>query len=433
MEIINWKKARTSIQQIDPKLTKILDEWCPDYPLLKVNYRFGDVILKNGYLHFCLESGKNIPINADEISHTIREQFSYTNVPLGFITQGSTEVFLESDHRCVPLSYFEPGVILGLWESLEPENSYFPRRIWQVSAGARSIFMLPGISQRIQHEKLKKKYQVRNSPPSNLYQHRDIFKQLASHTKFKQKWNCEIIYFSKNWLRPDNKNQHWLRFHHYLLEEAWNLSSYNRNLVTLDVIWLRFSEFLAKEGIKISSNLFQILKQVIAIGVGAAPGFRPVGKSQLSAPVKELQRIYIESYGLNDYVPTIMSPSYFQPFEYNEPIYYSFQVPTQIELSYKIKNILGELRELKNILSIFLEMNLDGKLAIENTPIEWLIKNVKFSFYHPDVKAFDSIQNSKRMPSYDSNLMKMKRASKKGRRFAAASHFTTGCVALSMS
>ena len=431
IESISWNLARESLRKLAPQFVKIIDEWDPKFKLYRVRYNYGDKILKKGVLHLGVNNAHSIPISSHEIPSDVKEQLSYSNVPLGFITQGGTEVFLETEDRVIPLAYFKPGVILGLWESLETEQSYFPRRVWDVSAGARTIFMLPSISQRNPHEQLKKKYGVRNSTPNSIYHHSNIFKQIIESKNFKQEWHNEVIFFGKEWLQRDENNPHWLRFHHYLLEQAWQLSAYNRNKITFDKVWLSFSQHLETIGIKVNSHLLNILKHIVAIGIGAAPGFRPVVDSDISGPMKEIQKIYLNTYGLKNYIPTIMSVDYFKAYEHNEPIYFSLQAQTQLETHYKVKNILTELRELQNIVEIFIATTLKGILLTEETPIDWLVKNVEFDFFHPDATSSDTITNSKYMPSKDKNLIEVPGA-KRGRKFSNACSFATGCIQLSM-
>lgn len=431
MESISWDDARNSLNRIAPKFVKLIDQWNPNFKLYRARYNYGDKVLKSGVLHLGSKNSHSIPISSPKISQDIKNQLSYSNVPLGFITHGSNEVYLETEERVIPLAYFKPGVILGLWESLETGQSYFPRRVWDVTSGARTIFILPSISQRNPHEQLKKKYGVRNSVPNTIYQQNAIFKQIIDSRNFKQEWYNEMIFFGKDWLQRDEKNPHWLRFHHYLLEQAWELSAYNRNKITFDKLWLSFGKHLETKGIKINFPLLNILKQIVAIGIGASPGFRPVVNSETPGPVKEIQKVYLNTYGLKHYIPTVMSVDYFKPYEKNHPIYFSLQAQTQIETRYKIKNILSELRELKTITEIFINTTLKGSLLAEETPLDWLVKNVAFDFFHPDATKHDSITNSKYMPTQDKNLIEV-RGAKRGRKFSSACSFVTGCIRLSI-
>ena len=431
IETINWEQARKSVKAAEPELAEIIDNWQIQHSFIRVRYNYGDKVLKGGILHLTDKDGISHPIHSATISEEIKEQLSYSNMPLGIITAGSNEVFSETDERVIPLAFFKPGVIMGLWESLDEKASYFPTQIWDVTAGARSIFMLPSISQRVPHEQLKKHYGVKRGAPNTLYDHHQVFAQIIQSQNFKQAWTHEIIFFGKDWLTPNNKDIGWLRFHNYLLKKAWQLSAYNRNKTTVDRIWLLFSQELEAKGIKVNPHLIHILKQIIAISIGAAPGLRPIVKTDIAAPATTLQKIYLTVYGLKNYIPTIMALDYFIPYQSNEPIYYSLQIQTQIEPICKFKNTLSEIREIKMLLEFFVELALEGKLKVADSLIEWVVKNVKFDFYHPETGRHDDIHNSKYLPSRDKALIEV-RGAKRGRKFAHASPLTKGCVQIRM-
>ncbi len=431
IEIINWEEARKAVKAAEPELADIIDNWPVRHSFIRVRYNYGDKVLKGGILHLTNKEGISHPIHSATISEEIKEQLSYSNMPLGIITAGSNEVFSETGERVIPVAFFKPGAIMGLWESLEENASYFPKQIWDVSAGARSIFMLPSISQRVPHEQLKKHYGVKRSAPSTLYDHHQVFTQIIQSQNFKQAWTHEILFLRKDWLTPNNNDIGWLRFNNYLLKKAWKLSGHSRNKITFDRIWLLFSQELEAKGIKVNPQLIIILKQIIATAIGAAPGFRPIVKTDVAAPAAMLQKIYLNTYGLKNYIPTIMALDYFSPYESNEPIYYSLQVQTQIEPIYKSKNTLGEIREIKMVLEYFVELALEGKLKVVDTLMEWVVNNVQFDFYHPDTARHDDIHNSKYLPSRDKALIEV-RGAKRGRKFAHASPLAKGCVQIRM-
>lgn len=431
IEVITWEEARKSVKAAEPELADIIDNWQARHSFIRARYNYGDKVLKEGVLYLTDKMGLSHPIHSAAVSEEIKDQLSYSNMPLGIITAGSNEVFLETDERVIPLAFFKPGVIMGLWESLEEKESYHLKQIWDVTAGARTIFMLPSISQRVPHEQLKKHYRVKRSVPSTLYDHHQVFMQIIQSQNFKQAWTHEIIFIGKDWLTPNNKDIGWLRFHNYLLKKAWQLSAYYRNKTTFDRIWLVFNQELEAKGIKVNQHLIHILKQIIAISIGAAPGLRPIVKTEVAAPAATLQKIYLNTYGLKNYIPTIMSLDYFIPYQSNEPIYYSLQIQTQTEPICKSKNTLSEIREIKMLLELFVELALEGKLKVADTLIEWVVNNVKFEFYHPEAERHDDIQNSKYLPSKDKALIEV-RGAKRGRKFAHASPLAKGCVQICM-
>lgn len=167
---VTWKQVRMSAHQANPELATIIDAWDPpkDYTLLKVSYQYGDILLQDGLLYLPDNKGNVFPITSSFVPNKIKEQLSYSNFPLGLITAGGNEVFLETNDRVISLIFFNPVVILGLWESLDPNTPYFPKRLWNVCAGTRSLFMLPKISEASGHNRLKKLYEIKSHAPKKL-------------------------------------------------------------------------------------------------------------------------------------------------------------------------------------------------------------------------------------------------------------------------
>lgn len=52
VEQLTWKMARHDIQAVNPILAEIIDNWSPpdDFGLVRIRYRYGDRILKDGVL-----------------------------------------------------------------------------------------------------------------------------------------------------------------------------------------------------------------------------------------------------------------------------------------------------------------------------------------------------------------------------------------------
>lgn len=373
------------------------------------------------------------PITSSRVPESIRNQLLYSNVPLGVICKNGTEVFLEDQERVVSLAFFNPGVILGLWEALESPLSYFPKRVWEVSAGARSLFMLPKISQTGLHEKLKKKYGVHLPAPKNSFAHGQIFSEITRSQNFEHEWFNEIIFFDSKWLERDNRNFGWMSFHHHLLEEAWKLSDYNRNYMSYERVWQLFSRYLEGKNIKPNAYLVDTLKHLMIIGSGAVPGYVPAVNTEIPGPVAALQDVYLKDYGLNHYIPTIMMPGHYS--RGSKYSYYSLQTPTlfsAIPKSSAQQSVMTEIRELKALVNEFIAAAFDRHLKVENTPIEWLVNHVDFEFFHSDDDLYKKIESSENMPILDKDLIYLP-GKMRGRKFAYNSSFVRGCVRLTQA
>jgi len=425
IQVFTWKEVRSRVEKIDKKLFDIIEEWGPpqSYKLYQISYRYGDPIVEHGQFYCPTESGQVVPLQSGRFPSELKEDLSYSHVPLGLLMKYGQEVFIENAERVVSVAFFKPGVLLGLWESLKSDRTFSTRGVLQVSAGARSLFMLPKVAEAGSYERLRKFYGLRLPMPRCLQDHAPIFSQLAKHRNFHQDWRHEVLFFSGKWLERDEKNNGWLRFHHHLLEKAWALSSYNRNIWAFDWIWQQFSESLSEKGLKPSTYLMDTLKQLVLIGVGVVPGFRPShladkgfsveNDAEAAGPIEALQRIYLEDYGLKNYVPTMMVPHHFHTNELCKAVYYSLQMP-----------------KIKRLNETFLEEAKNGKLKIEGTPVEWLVKNIKFDFFHSDKDCYDEIHSSEELAKEDPSFMKYYDSDKK-RKFAESCAFVRGCVRLS--
>ena len=441
---LSWSEASAEFKKIDPYLFEIINEWNPssEYKLYKISYRYGDPIIEKGLFHVPNENGQVFPLQSGRFPQELKNELSYSHVPLGLLIKNGQEVFIENAERVISVAFFKPGVLLGLWESLKSDKTFSTRGVLNVSAGARSLFILPKVAEAGSYERLRKFYGVRLPMPRKLQDHAPIFAQIAKHRDFHEDWRHEVLFFGGKWLERDEKNIHWLKFHHYLLEKAWSLSSYNRNTLAFDWIWQQFSESLTEKGLKPNTYLMDTLKQLILVGVGAVPGFRPTHQIykkfsvekevDIAGPVEGLQRVYLEDYGLKSYVPTMMMPHHFSPDDDCPAVYYSLQMPTLLDSLPKARSqqsLMTEIRELKTLMEHFLEDALDGLLKIEGTPVEWLVNNVSFDFFHSDQDGYDEIQSSSLLSDEDPSFMKYYDTDKT-RKFAEACSFVRGCVRL---
>ncbi len=428
------------IKKANPILFDIIRDWNPsskEYKIIKIDYPFGVDVIDKGELQIPLDDGSVASIYDKRISPYLRKQLTYRNVPLGLVAENGQEVYHISEDRITSLAFFEPGILLGLWEALEPPDAFAPKSTWSVSSGARSLYMVPKISQLNAHQRLRKHYAFKSPPPKALNAHHNIFKQIAHSNNFSSGWKHTILFFSPEWLEEDIDNPHWLRFHRYLLSEAWELSGYHRNKVSYDHIWQLFTYHLEEIGLNSTPYMIATLRQLIGIGVGALPGFRPVSDTTISGPINKLQSAYVDIYGMKIHLPTIMAPAKFSPLNSSAPIYYSLQVPSFFDLLPRVKNqfsLMYELRELKSLTEVFIAQAMSGKLNINQTPIKRLVDNVAFDFFHSNQDIYGEIQRTSEMARSDARLLELSKCihrSKKGV-FAENGPFVRACVRLSL-
>lgn len=429
LEQLSWQEGANLLKVTNPKLYQLLQDWQPgpEYQFIKARYRFGDRLLQEGVFQLPDAKGNLYSLDSKGVAPYLRQQLDYRNIPMIALLSGSNEVFLEIDQRVISVAMFQPGDMLGLWEFLDEPISYYPRRIWSMTAGARSIFMLPKITEAGAHDRLCKLISKRIPVPKSMLAHHQVFIEISQ--QLNSGWSQEVLIFTKAWSEPQHADLGWLRFHHHLLTIAWQQSEYNRYKVAFDRVWEMYTKQLEIDGIKPSVYLVDTLKQLVAILIAAAPGFRPSYGDECTGPVTLIQDAYIEHYGLKHYYPTIMCPDYFQ-LDKPEPIYYSLQMPsclgslpkTKLKVSY-----MDELRVLKDLAAYFSRQVKSGYLRIEGTPLETIINNMKLDYFHSDKDNYSDIKNSQIMPTEDDRLVSFKH-DYGDRRFASNGTFVRGCV-----
>lgn len=272
-----------------------------------------------------------------------------------------------------------------------------------MSAGARSIFTLPKLSEASGRRRLQKKYGLIHPSPKSLKYHWNIFKEVANSENFPEAWEAEIIFFTKKWHDQLEKDNEWLLFQNYCYKYGWRHSMYWRTKVTQDLVWQAFANKLKEQNTRCDNYSLETLKHLISIGVGALPSFIAGDINSKLAPIENLQKILMEDYGTS-YVPTILVPNHFQMDKSKSFGYYSINEPSLIESIRKnreISNVMETARNTQILFMQFSKMVIDNVLKIENTPIYSLIHNVKFDFCHTDFDSSSQLMLSSKLPKID--------------------------------
>lgn len=427
IEELTWKKARAAVTKKNPELARLLDALNPEdeYTLFKVNYPFGSEILKEGKLHIPNSKGTLVSLENSQIPAAIQHKLNYNNYtnPVSLILNGSAEIFIVVENNTIPLYGLIPsGKIFGTWRVLNPMGTQSPAFIWNMTAGARSIFMLPKISEMSGHNKLRRAFHLHAEKPNTLLDHWKVFKEIAEHPDFGETWEIEILYFSRKWFeRLDDPA--WQPFKLFLLEKSWASSEFFRN----QFIWdLAFSLIQQQRNIKPNPYIADTVKHLLAMGVGALPGFT-AALDDSAGPIQKLQQVYMDIYQLQDYAPIIMQPDFFS-LENPRPIYYSLQYPTTIEFSPRSREgstKIFELYEIKSLLTKYLADIHLNKLNASGTPFYHLPDKVHYDFFHTDPENYTGIRSSKEIPKEDESFLQR---FSKNRLFPVNSPFVRGCI-----
>lgn len=434
---LTWKEARNEILPLNKTLGEIIDELSPssDYSFLKITYPFGSHVLHRGVL--MLPYGPNqtlVPITDDMVPNKIKEKFAYnlTSNPVGMVLKKTFEIFLPLVDRTVVVSnLIKPGAIIGLLRALNPGDSHQPKFLWDMTAGARSIFMLPKISEARKHMKLKKQFELSLEKPIDLMSHWEIFRALSKCKNFGDPWNAEILFFSKNWFQHDEDHD-WIKFYHYLYKSVWKGMEAWRNQRLWDLI---FSLTLNNYPAQPSAYVCDTVKWLTQIAIGIQPGFAPA-MNDLPAPISELQKIYKEVYQLRQYAPIIMCPTQFHLNKSASlPVYYTLQFPTTMEFGKSKrarKSLISDLHEIRNLLCRYQNEILSNMYETKGTPLHQMFDIVKFDYFHNNVELHSGMLSSSKVAISDNRFLQ----SLDGefyKSFPEMSTFFKGCIRISKS
>lgn len=326
IEEITWEQARKLVAKGCKKLLKIIDNINPgkDLTLVRVRYPYGATITHDDVLHLPTVSNQTLPLSNPETAKKWRDLLGYRSIPMGIVTENSVEIFRQINDRVfsVALSGPDTGIEIGIVEVFGSTAAY------TVTSGARSLYMIPRISKMFSHKKLRREYGIDAPAPKRLIDHWNVFKELYASPAFKKTWESEVLFLTKKWAvnLENEKDLAWLRLKSYIQQKAWNHSELGRRKVLLDVVWQVTAGVLTEKGIKPDPYVVDTLRHLIYVSLGGISGSRPANGDDFAGPINKLQKIYLNVYGLNDQIPTIMRPYNFNIDE-DKPVYYSMQTP----------------------------------------------------------------------------------------------------------
>jgi hypothetical protein len=423
---LTWADAREDVTKVDRALGEIIDKISPNknYPLFKVTYSFGDLVVKNGSLQLPQEKGHLLPLIDAGLDTKTKNKLTYSSIPLFLTLKNCHEVFLDTSDRIIPLNLFKAGSLLGLFESMDFLFNHKSNPKWNVSAGARSLFMLPKISEMQGLKRLCKQYGLDNSYTSllNFSDHWHVFKSIVAHPTFTQSWQSEILIFSKEWLNSHDPS--WAEFRYYLFQNAWQQSQFAMSKVELNLIWETFLKTITLRRLKPTTYLANHLKHLMLIASGHSPGFRPADELQQVAPCRGLEEAFLNVYMLKHYLPTLMHP---QLLDHSSglPVYYSLMFPTLLEGSIYKKNsstIMLDLQEVHLLLSILFDSSSHNKFFMEVG-----LQNILFKCFHVETDHQGKIHSSRVIPEQDPDFLRQTTCFS-GRIFCASSSFWRGSI-----
>lgn len=426
---LSWQDIRIRVRTVNPDLADIIDQIDPgsEFFLYLARYPYGSPIMKQGIFQMPMTDGRVAPAYDSAVAAHVKGHFSdfAQTLPCGMLLTNTLHNFISTHDQTAPLAIVQAGELFGWSSFLDAQSSFYPSHLCSMTAGARFVFMLPNISDRALHKNLKNHYRIAHPPPKHLLEHWDIFKSLVQHPNSECDWQCEVVFFTTNWLKNIRQNPDWQALYLYLLQFAWKKTAYERNHIFYEAA---LSALQAKKNLKLNPYMASTIKQLFMIASGATPGYG-VATDDLSAPIALLQKIYLDSYGLK-YNPTIFLPKHFEATPSASPIYYSLVMPSVLEFSQKSSKkstIMQDLVELRDWVGLLLEEVQQNPLFLGDSRLNHILQRLEFEFFHCKPDRHEEIQLTSRMPEGDPSLLQCLHDSKP-RDFSAAGSLIRGCV-----
>jgi len=423
IEIIKtcWDNVREQISRVEPRFTQIIDELSPDksFSIYLAYYPYGEII-KNTHT---LNANIARDINSDQDSF-----------PMTMLLDKNLEIFidLKDEKISIPWQIYSPGDLFPFSHILRIKNQriYAPNGLLMLTSGARSVFMLPNIGCFVNHVNLQGDFNIQLPPPKSLYEHWEIFKAISNSGVIENDWRSCVAFFSEKWVNKIHTDKKWLKLKAYILELAWRHFEYERNHIYYNIT---FSIIQKNRNLKPNPYLADTARHLFTIALGAAPGYIPAIQNN-ALPLRLLQKVFVESYGLKKYFPTIMQPTHFNFETDPTPVYYSLQNPSTFVFSprsRKTSSTLLELRELEHITRIFSkELEKDSGMC-GDTILNKLTKNVDFHYFHNEQDRHHVIKPTTEMIHLDNKFsaidLKYKMHDAK---FASDAPFLRGCIGI---
>jgi hypothetical protein len=430
IEVFEWKDIRKSFKKLNEKLAKIIDEINPGkaFPFVKVRYKFGDRILKQGRF-LLMESIKNKTVGlSDQEAKKIGAYLNYSPIPLGIYLDNQCEVFSEIEDRVVPLFVLEPGNTIGLFETLNYICGKKSNPLWDVTAGARSLFMLPQINNNIGHKRLKKAFSLTEPVPKTLVNQWRVFREISQRAS--EDWRCHLLFFTEPWLKKlRDTSSGWTKFREYLFKKTWvEMGPIMEK--TFSFVWQQFTSALIKRRFKPRTYITDTIRHLIETAYGFIPGFVPAvpGDNRLG-PTDFIKQAYVEVYGLKEYLPILMKPvmvSKAYPL-----VYYSVGYPTLFEGHPEIsnpRNTITDLREIKLLLDNMYKYCRAG--LVEFKKFDKFIDTIQFDYFHKAFDVYEEIKPASQIVIQDKNFLDSNDA-QSNKTFCATSPFLNGCIQIS--
>lgn len=432
-----WSDVRERVAKVEPVFAALVDDLSPNqsFPLYLTYYPYGAIKGDTTSTLFPNDTGGYYRLTDPDAPTDIVHHLGYSKncAPFALLLEKNLELFVDLKHEriTIPRILYTPGAFFPFARILsrKSKRTYAPNGVLTMTSGARSIFMLPNIGCATNHANLQRDFNVQNPPAKSLYDHWDIFKEIIYSRAIQSDWKSCLLYFSQTWLDNIQSDSAWLKLKLYLHELAWQHYEFQRSHFYYD---LSFSIIQKKRNLKPNPYLADTARHLLTTALGASPGYVPAYNNE-ALPNDLLQQIFIDSYGLKKYLPTLLQPSHYHFEKEKYPIYYSLQHPSTHMFSPKsavAASTLSEMRELERITRIFTEELAQDDSMCSNTIIGDIAKKIELNYYHNKVDQHRIIQSSTEIFKKDDRFHHPHLHLATSATFASDAPFVRGCISI---
>jgi hypothetical protein len=421
---LSWAAVRDRVCAANPEFCALVDEISPgeEFVFYIAYYPFGAFLGNNETAFLPTMQGGFVPLNkpGTRSNRGLSYDLGYGahSAPLTMILDKAVELFIDHRHYnlTVPYRLLHAGDFIATQEVIsEVASSSFV----QSTAGCRSTMMLPPISCSRHFSNIRHKFGKRMRKPDNLYEHAQLFSDLAQHPTAGCDWIMSALLFPHNFIEKIKHDPAWYKIHRMI-----NLSL-QMNLI---------NEVQRRQNLKADPYLLDTAHHLYKISAGFTPGFVPAS-DETYVPRAFLQTVFLDVYGLTQYYPTILHPSYFNLQNANaEAVYYSRQYPTNFVAAYKTRNSYSITHSLSEQQHLLEELCLGlTKIAPSLDNALWLQigSNVEFCTYHSYKNNQENIKLSSELQHLDPRFGAPGCAVKlKKRCLSEDGAFMRGCIAI---
>lgn len=410
VEELTWEKAGPIIETVAPHLVEAIDELPAEkrFPFYKASYHFGTQIIDQNGVYLPLADGDNISFNDPHLPDSIKKGLGYITGkanPIGLTLNKKCEFYLQYGEKVTPYTVLNPGEIFGLSKNFSNGiNDIYSTCLWDLVAGAKSVFMLAKVSNNPQHTSLKRKYDLSSRAPTNYPEQWMVFKEIAAKTH--APWRAQILFFDNRWTDL-LKDKQYLNLHAQVAKS--NPPGIWHHQPSWDVA---FGDIEARKHLTAyPADILDAARHLFSIAAGSFPGFIPA-TDEMSAPIGLLQEAYTNTYEL-EHAAIMMEPSLIS-FTEKYPLFYSLNWPTSPKSIPKNmdnkKSVIFNLSILIEIIKTY-QLNLETDLKFRAPSLCKAASGVDFSFYDNDYQKYKGIKDVNLLPGEDPRFVCSKSAS----------------------